>query len=163
MDLKKLIRPPAIAAKLGVTLVMLVALSSSLLLLRASTESFTDGHDYASSYEKRFEVVKRVLPKGETIGFRSDAGGGDYFMANYALSPILVEFGDGPRVYLLNVTRDSSPEKQLERLYARPSLAAPSQASAGPDRPGEYSIRRTADGTVYDFGNGVMVVERDSK
>jgi len=144
MDLKKFKRPPAIAAKLGVTLVVVVALCSSLVLLTTTTESFADSEDYASSFEKRFAVVKPLLPKRGTIGFRSDAASGDWFMANYTLSPILVEFGVGPRVYLLNVTRDKA-------------------ASIAPPRPGGYSVRQTADGTVYDFGGGVMLVERDSR
>ena len=144
MDLNKLKRPPAIAAKFGVTLIIMVALYSSVLLLRTTIESFADGEDYASSYQKRFQVVKRLLPERGTIGFRSDAGGGDWFMANYALSPILVEYGVGPRVYLLNLTRDKA-------------------ASVEPERPGEYSVRHTAGGTVYDFGGGVMLVERDSR
>jgi hypothetical protein len=143
--LKKLNRPPPVAAKLGVALVMLVALASSLQVLSVSTESFAESEDYPSSFEKRFEGLKKLLPERGIIGYKSDSGGGaDYFLANYTLSPILVELGDGPQIYVMDRTRERA-------------------TSAAPVHPGEYTVRRTPDATVYDFGGGLSLVERDSQ
>jgi len=146
MRLRDLNEPPPIAAKLGIALIILAALYSSLRLLRDSTASFNESVDDIALFERRFESVKKLLPQVETIGFLSDQPnlGADYILANYTLSPILVERSDAPQVFVVNVTRDagkSGPEGHEE----------------------QYIIRRAANATVYDFGRGVLLVKRDAK
>jgi hypothetical protein len=146
MHLKKLNQRPAIAAKFGVALIVLAALYSSLPMLIDSAQSLAPSLDFVSSYEKRFEGVRTLLPKRGVIGYVSDQSNlaFDYFLANYTFAPVMAETGDAPRLFIRNLTRDT--------------------AKSDPGSPeGQYTVRRTPDATVYDFGRGVSVVERDSK
>jgi hypothetical protein len=146
MRLKNPNQPRPIAATLGIALIILLALYSSLELLRNTTASFNESVDDISLFEKRFEGVKKLLRQSETIGFLSDQPnlGADYLLSLYTLSPRLVERSDSPQIFIVNVNGDAGE---------------PGPASGE----GQYTVRRVANATVYDFGRGVLLVERDSK
>jgi len=145
MDLRKLNEPRPVAATIGLAVVAVAALYSSLQFLRNSTDTPGESTDYVSSYERRVGPVKQLLPKRGVIGYISDDPVvTDYYLANYTLSPVLVDKGDSRQIVLVNLTRDA-------------------ETPVDPDQVGEYTVRRKADSTVYDFGRGVLLVERDSK
>jgi hypothetical protein len=147
MDLRRLNQPRAIVTNLGLAIVIAAAVYSSLRTLELSNLSIVESAN-VPSYEKRFEALRKILPQHGVIGYTSDESNpAGYYLANYALSPILLEQGDGPRIFIVNRTRDATtPDAAYDAAHA-----------------GGYTVRRTPDATVYDFGRGLMLVERDSQ
>jgi hypothetical protein len=142
MDLRRLNQPRAIVTNLGLAVVIVAAVYSSLRTLELSNLSIVESAN-VPWYENRFEAVRQLLPRRGIIGYTSDEPNpAGYYLANYTLSPILVKQGDDPRLFIVNRTREaaSAPATGLQ----------------------DYTVRRTSDATIYDFGRGLMLVERDS-
>ena len=143
MDLRRLNQPRAIVTNLGLAVVISAAVYSSLRTLELSNLSIVESAN-VPLYEKRFEGLRKLLPQHGVIGYTSDEPNpAGYYLANYTLSPILLKQSDGPRIFIVNRTRDAITSSAA---YA-----------------GDYTVRRTPDATLYDFGGGLMLVERDSQ
>jgi len=151
MDLRRLNQPRAIVTNLGLAVVISAAVYSSLRTLELSNLSIVESAN-VPLYEKRFEGLRKLLPQHGVIGYTSDEPNpAGYYLANYTLSPILLKQSDGPRIFIVNRTRDATtpdaaPDVPYDAAYA-----------------GDYTVRRTPDATLYDFGGGLMLVERDSQ
>src|SRR5215467_9377765 len=143
MDLRRLNQPRAIVTNLGLAVVIAAAVYSSLRTLELSNLSIVESAN-VSSYEKRFECLRKLLPQHGVVGYTSDEPNpAGYNLANYTLSPTLVTQGEGPRIFIVNRTREA---------------ATPAATCTG-----DYTVRHTQGATVYDFGGGLMLVERDSE
>lgn len=130
-----------------VALVVLAIVISSVLLSElqglAKMPSITrdQGKDEISLYERRFEALKRALPDSGVVGYVTDDGPGsvgaqDYYLTQYALSPLVV---------------DSSAEHPLVVGNFRDNVAA-------------LSIYKDKNLTLLeDFGGGVMLFRSESK
>ena|SRR5215469_6309374 len=147
MDLRRLNQPRAIITNFGLAVVIAAAVYSSLRTLELSNLSIVESAN-VPLYEKRFEGLKKLLPQHGIIGYTSDEPNpAGYYLANYALSPILLNQGDGTRIFIVNRTRDATtPDSAYDAAYAE-----------------GYTVRRTPDATIYDLGNGLMLVERDAQ
>ena len=89
-------------AKIAILLLVLSALLSNIRLVIYKARFSPDrlGKDYISSYEKRFEEIKKALPAHGIIGYTTDKqyknigldrnAAEDYYLTRYALSPVLV-------------------------------------------------------------------------
>jgi len=143
MDLRRLNQPRAIVTNLGLAVVISAAVYSSLRTLELSNLSIVESAN-VPLYMKRFEGLRKLLPQHGVIGYTSDEPNpAGYYLANYTLSPILLKQSDGPRIFIVNRTRDAVTSNAADA--------------------GGYTVRRTPDATLYDFGGGLMLVERDSQ
>ncbi|MBI3781729.1 MAG: hypothetical protein HY278_11840, partial [candidate division NC10 bacterium] len=82
---------------IGIILLMLFVLISDVRLLKetVSLDASSMGSDTITRYEKRFDGLKKILPPYGVVGYITDAEAedatfNDYFLAQYALSPVIV-------------------------------------------------------------------------
>ncbi len=134
--------------KLGIMLLILFALLSNLQLLKQVSAYGLKfmGRDRITLYEKRFDDLKKILPSHGVVGYISDkqiegtngdvGALSDYYLAQYALSPVIVI---------------KSPE---------PSLVVGNFRVNGTTL--NISINRNLI-LVKDFGNGVMLFRNQAK
>jgi hypothetical protein len=90
----------AFLARLRITSAMILLLGASLfssyaLLKRTSSLSQPTGSDEVTAYEARFAHARQVLPKYGKVCYvpdytSSDAAKKDFFLARYALAPLVV-------------------------------------------------------------------------
>jgi hypothetical protein len=130
--------------KLALLALVLGAAASSLGLLaqglRAPLPAL--GRDEVSLYEKRFEELRRVLPRRGSVGYladreaddiRFDPSAVDYYLTQYALAPVVVLYSQQPELVVGNFRDPSS----LPDVVRRKGLV----------------VRK-------DFGDGVLLLAR---
>ena len=123
------------------------ALLSNLRLFR-QTLNFAPkplGTDEITLYEKRFEELKKILPSHGVVGYisnkeaediRFDAGAGEYYLSQYALTPLVVAYSSNYPLVVGNF-RQAVVDPQI---YAGKGLVP-----------------------LKDFGNGVMLFRREGR
>jgi len=93
-----------------------------------------------SEYEKKYEKLREVLPVNGVVGYISDdqkdENAGRYYIAQYALAPIIVTRSLDHKIIIGNF-RTSSPKSEICEKYGLV--------------------------TVKDFGNGLIIFSRDIK
>jgi len=99
-------------------------LSNVRLLVEANPFHPTPiGHDDITLYEKRFDVVRSMLPSRGEVGY---TGGNlnhaeyrdsdptalkDWFLAQYTLAPLVVAITSGHKIYIVNNSLDNTASK----------------------------------------------------
>ena len=122
-------------------------LLSNLHLFREATDFDPEllGRDEITLYEKRFEGLKKILPPHEVVGYisskqaqdiRFDIEAARYYLAQYALSPVIVVY---------------SPDRPLVVGNFRQTVIDPKI----------YTSKNLV--LLKDFGNGVMLFSRERK
>jgi hypothetical protein len=130
------------AAILGVFLLAGLSAHSAVSALRETWRNFKAGTpDFAVAYSQRISGVKALLPERCTIGYVSDNNDeGEFYLTQYLLVPRILKKGDAPDLVLVN--------NHLPGNSRRPDGA-------------DYTASEQPDGTkVYDFGNGVKLIDR---
>lgn len=132
-------------AKLGISLLLLFSLLSGLRSAKEASifKPFLIGNDAPTIFVDRFAGLKNELNPGETVGYLSDTPPEqsglwvtDYYLTQYALTPILVDNNENHPFIVGN--------------FHNP----------------DYKINITADKKLYelkDFGNGVFLFSREEK
>jgi len=134
----------SIRIKACVILIIFFALLSNIQLLTQTVTSAPSliGRDEISLYEKRFEGLKKILPKHGVVGYIAEEGAEavrantEYFLTQYALSPIIVV------------------NTQERRLVVGNFSPAVSGSKVATDR--NLTL-------LKDFGNGVMLLSNEVK
>jgi len=130
--------------KAALLVLLLVALLSNLRLFRQTANFIPKplGRDEITLYEKRFEELKKILPSHGVVGYisnkqaediRFDAGAAEYYLTQYALTPLVVVY---------------SPNYPLVVGNFRQAVIDPKI----------YTSRDLV--PLKDFGNGVMLFRR---
>ena len=142
--------------RVGVTLMILLALYSNLQLLSTWWQfdlSFV-GNDEITLYEKRFDGVRAMLPPNGVVGYVGDpvkledgspngAALRNWFLAQYALAPVVLSSSQGHRLFVMNKN------------------APPNPAPLGK---GGFTIQELGFGNkLLDFGNGVKLMINESQ
>lgn len=134
-------------SKLAVILVVFSALLANFNLLLHKSTNFNPnlwGRDRITVSESRYEQIKKALPPHGTVGYisnlkaddiRFDPGFGEYYLAQYALAPLVVIYSSDQPLVIGNF-RGSTPVS---------SAAVPNMV------------------LVKDFGNGIMLFRRERK
>lgn len=132
---------PLLSARIGITLLIASALLSNLQLFQQTATLNPEllGRDKITLYEKRFEGLKKILPSHGVVGYisnkqaediRFDVTTAEYYLTQYALSPVIVAYSQEPQLVVGNF-RDA--------------------AAAGKAVASRHFI------LLKDFGNGVML------
>lgn len=129
------------AAMLAVILLAGASVQSGVLALRDTWRSFKAGTpDFAVAYRQKLSGAMGSLPKRGTIGYVSDSNDeGEFYLTQYLVVPLILEKGQRPELVLVNdhVATGMSPSRE------------------------GYTVSRLADGSmVYDFGNGIKLIDR---
>lgn len=133
--------------KVALLILIFLALLSNLRLFIQSINFIPKplGRDEITLYEKRFEELKKILPSHGVVGYisnkqaediRFDAGAAEYYLTQYALTPLVV-------VYSLNyplVVGNFHQSVIDPQIYASRNLVL-----------------------LKDFGNGVMLLRRERR
>jgi len=130
------------AAILGAVMLAAACAHSGILALRDTWRVFRSGPpDFAVAYSQRLKGVKPLLPAAGAVGYLSDSDDqGEFYLTQYLLVPLILEKGQRPDLVLVN-------------NHAGRGGAAASEAG--------YTASRLADGSqVYDFGNGIKLIDR---
>jgi hypothetical protein len=142
--------------RVGVTLMILLALYANLQMLSTWVQfdlSFV-GNDEITLYEKRFDVVRGMLPPNGVVGYVGDplkledgslngAALRNWYLAQYALAPVVLSSSQGHRLFVMNKS------------------APPNPAPLGN---GGFTIQELGFGNkVLDFGNGVKLMINESQ
>lgn len=135
-----------LSAKAGMVLLTLFALLSNLEFFKQTAlDRKLIGKDEVALYERRFDEVRKSLPSHGVVGYisskqvpdiRFDPAARDYYLTQYALSPLLVVYSDEPRWVVGN----------FHDPVAGAKMAADRNLIV-----------------VEDFGNGVMLFRREGK
>jgi hypothetical protein len=121
----------------AVLVVAMVAFAGVALIYQESSP--TRAEDTASLNEVRFSELRQALPPRITMGYVSDIGGADfsnnaaYFLAQYALAPVLLDPGINHDLIVGNFSSPAAIESALHEK----NLAV-----------------------VRDFGNGVLLLRK---
>jgi hypothetical protein len=142
--------------RVGVILTILLALFSNLQML--STWALFDlsfvGNDEITLYEKRFDVVRGMLPPNGVVGYVGDplrledgSPNGvalrNWYLAQYALAPVVLSSSQGHRLFVMNTSAPPNP---------------------APLEKGSFTIQELGFGNkVLDFGNGVKLMINESQ
>lgn len=141
--------------RVGVILFILFALYSNWQVFQGSVEfdlSFV-GKDEITQYEKRFDVMRVMLPEHGTVGYaanidyahydRSDAAAlRDWFLAQYTLAPVMVSITTGHKLTIIN--------------YSGAAANADSSDARG------LTVKELGSGNrLFDFGNGLRLVSNE--
>jgi hypothetical protein len=101
-----------IRLRAGLALVLLIALVSSRELLRLTSHGQAGGSE-AVAYIQRFDLVKKVLPARGVICYTPDPhtetnSVKDYFLAQYALAPLVLRTAGGCDLLIANLPGESN-------------------------------------------------------
>ena len=132
------------AALLAAILLAGVSAHSGALALRDTLRLFKAGTpDFAVAYAAKLAPARAVLPGRGTVGYVSDSNDeGEFYLTQYLVVPLVLEKGQRPDLVLVN--------------------NHVAQATRAED--GVYRVSRLADGSaVYDFGNGIKLIDRRHK
>ena len=130
--------------KACVILIIFFALLSNIQLLTQTVTSAPRfiGRDEITLYEKRFEGLKKILPKHGVVGYITEEGAEEvranteYCLTQYALSPVIVVNTQERRLVVGNFSHAAGGSK----------------------------VARDRNLTVLkDFGNGVMLLSNEDK
>ena len=142
--------------RVGVILAILFALYSNLQMLSTWAQcdlSFV-GTDEVTLYEKRFDVVRAMLPANGVVGYVGDplkledgspngAALRNWYLAQYALAPVVLSSSQGHRLFVMNTS------------------APPNPAPLGK---GGFTVQELGFGNkLLDFGNGVKLMSNESQ
>ena len=142
--------------RVGVILTILFAFYSNLQMLSTWAQfdlSFV-GNDEITLYEKRFDVVRGMLPPHSVVGYVGDplslADGSpnpvalsNWYLAQYTLAPVVLSTPQGHRLLIMNKS------------------APPDSASLGN---GGFTIQELGFGNkLFDFGNGIKLLSNESQ
>ena len=121
------------------SLVLMSLLSLGRSVIESQSATRAPGMPDLKQYEIRFAPLRKALPRREVIGYFDDQPNpqyepGDYYAAQYVLTPIIVLHSDKPQFVIGNFVCDG----QLKRFW--PSDLVP----------------------VQDFGRGVVLFEKKS-
>ena len=123
---------------------LLITLFINMSLLAQAINSITEISkvDWITAYERRFENLKKVLPEHGAVGYITNnqldnmryifEESKRYYLAQYALVPVVVEYGNKNRLVIGNFT-DSADSAD--------------------------ALKKTRLSVVRDFGNGVVLLE----
>jgi hypothetical protein len=80
----------------SIILIILSSLVSNIVTLYTCSETFLEfskhsGNDFVSIFETRIDCVKKEVPKIGIIGYVSDRPPIEFVLANYILSPLILE------------------------------------------------------------------------
>ena len=97
-----------------------IALLSSRELLRLTSHGHAGGSE-AVAYVRRFDAIKKVLPARGVICYAPDPhveinGNKDYFLAQYALAPLVLRTGRDCDLLVTNFPNGSHPMLSDTRL-----------------------------------------------
>jgi len=141
--------------RLAIVLIIFFALLSNVRLLLDSMrfDLHQVGHDDVTLYQKRFDVIRGLLPAHGTVGYagerlnyaeywKSDAGAlRNWFLTQYTLAPLVVSITSNHKLNIINGSAGTDPE---------------SSGNAG------LTVRDMGSGmTLFDFGNGLRVVSSE--
>jgi hypothetical protein len=132
------------AAIIGIAVLSAASVHSEFHALRDTWRTYKAGtQDFAVGYRQKLSGVKTLLPERGTVGYVSDSNDeGESFVTQYFVVLLVLEKGERPDLVLVN---NHVPKT----------------------RPGEgegYTASMLADGSmVYDFGNGIKLIDRRHK
>src|SRR5215471_11533288 len=132
------------AAIIALVAMVVASVHSGTLALRDTWRLFKAGTpDFAVAYRQKLGPARAVLPDRGTVGYVSDSNDqGEFYLTQYLVVPLVLEKGQRPDLVLVN---------------NHAAKAAPAEDSV-------YRVSRLADGSaVYDFGNGMMLIDRRHK
>ena len=139
-----IIRVRSWAAFLAVLVLAAASAQSGALALRDTRRVFKAGTpDFAVAYRRKLNPALALLPDHGTVGYVSDSNDqGEFYLTQYLVVPLVLEKGQRPDLVLVNNHS--------------------SKSTANED--GVYTVSRLANGpTVYDFGNGIKLIDRRHK
>ena len=137
----KLGRLRCFAALLAAVLLAGASAHSGALALRDTWRIFKAGTpDFAVAYAAKLAPARAVLPDRGTVGYVSDSNDeGEFYLTQYLVVPLVLEKGQRPDLVLVN-NHVANPTSTEDRVYR---------------------VSRLADGSaVYDFGNGMLLIDR---
>jgi hypothetical protein len=132
------------AAIVAVFLLALASVHSGFRALRDTWRLFKAGTpDFAVAYRAKLTPARALLPDRGTLGYISDSNDeGEFYLTQYLVVPLVLEKGQSPDLVLVNNH----------------------VANATPGEDGVYRVSRLPDGSaVYNFGNGMMLIDRRHK
>lgn len=110
----------SIRVRAALGLLILIALLSSRDLLRITSHGQAGGAETVA-YIRRFDAVKKVLPARGVICYapdpRVDAGTTDYFLAQYALAPLVLRTIGGCDLLITNYPENLPRTKTAAANY----------------------------------------------
>jgi hypothetical protein len=132
------------AAILAVLVLTAASAQSGALALRDTWRLFKAGTpDFAVAYRQKLTPAMALLPDRGTVGYLSDSNDqGEFYLTQYLVVPLVLEKGQRPDLVLVN-------------NHASKTTATDDAV---------YTVSRLADGSaVYDFGNGMKLIDRRQK
>jgi hypothetical protein len=82
-------------------------LSTVRLILRAPNPAHLNVDDICSRSDERFAALKSVLPSRGVVGYIGDPGNSgvaDYYLAQYALAPLVIDRSKNHPLVIMNVS-----------------------------------------------------------
>lgn len=140
----------------GIILIIVFALYSNLQMLLGSVQfdlSFV-GNDDITQYERRFDEVRKMLPRHGAVGYTGDALNNadgspnavalrNWYLAQYTVAPVVLSTLPGHRLFLINRNTD---------------------VNSDPSPKGGFTIQELGFGNkILDFGNGVKLLSSESQ
>lgn len=92
--------------------VLLCLLSSARLVMEAPTRSHLNVDDIAKRSDQRFAALKAELPQRGVIGYMGESGipgVADYYLAQYALAPLVIDHSPNHPLVVGNFSVASPP------------------------------------------------------
>ena len=119
----------SIDAKLGIVLLVSVALISGAALLKAEYKARPKvlGRDNITLYDKRFDGLRKILPPHGTVGYLSDITITDYnrmtdataiaqyYLVQYAVAPVVVKNSMEHQLIIGNFHQPTDYQKITEK------------------------------------------------
>ncbi|MFY9557489.1 MAG: hypothetical protein WAV20_03235 [Blastocatellia bacterium] len=143
----------------AIIVIILFSLYSNLQLLLGSArfDWSTIGKDEITLYERRFDRVKKVLPRNGAIGYTGDpvtnadgstngAAMRNWYLAQYALAPVVLSTVPGSKLFLINKAADFA------------------DSDSGASTEGGVTVKELGFGNkIFNFGNGVKLLSSESQ
>lgn len=105
----------------AVLVAVLSLFSNGRLLVKAPVSShLEDRNQIAQRSDERFAALKAALPKTGVIGYigePGDPGVGEYYLAQYALTPLVVDSSLNHAIVIGNFPHDSTPRIMPGNLH----------------------------------------------
>jgi hypothetical protein len=124
--------------QIAVLLLIGVSIISGLSMLLDVYKSYSDGPAQIAVFQARFASIRKALPAHGVVGYATDAApdqttrATEYYLTQYALSPVVVEDTSKQSLVVANFHSDSPNPQVLRALHLVP---------------------------VQNFGNGVFLLK----
>lgn len=159
----------AARVRVGIGLIVLLALYSNWQLLKDSTQFDVRsvGNDEITVYQRRFDGVRKFLPPHGAVGYVGDpvsnADGSpngaalrNWYLAQYTLAPLVLSTGLGQSII------PGQSDVSGHRLFLMNNSAQVTDPA--PPEEGGFTVQELGSGNhVLNFGNGVRLLSSESQ